>query len=89
MRRFEESIHIEYKCELSDSFEKTVVAFLNSREGGTIFLGVNETTQTVNGIIDADAVQLAIKDRIKNNILPSAQGLYDVHLEHIDEYILV
>lgn len=39
MRRFEESATIEYKRELTEKFEREVVAFLNSSEGGVIFFG--------------------------------------------------
>lgn len=84
MRRFEESATIEYKRELAENFEREVIAFLNSREGGTIFLGIDAEHQTVTGLKNADADQLAVKDRIKNNILPSALGLFDVHLEDLD-----
>ena len=75
-----ETHRIEYKQELSDGFEKEVIAFLNAPEGGVIYLGIAKNGDVV-GIADADAVQLAIKDRIKNNILPSALGLFDVILE--------
>jgi len=34
-----EDQHIEYKSILNDSLEKEVVAFLNSKEGGQIYLG--------------------------------------------------
>ncbi|HOC61108.1 MAG TPA: putative DNA binding domain-containing protein [Smithellaceae bacterium] len=85
MRRFEESATIEYKRELTENFEREVIAFLNSREGGTIFLGIDAEHQTVTGLKNVDAMQLAVKDRIKNNILPSALGLFDVHLETLDD----
>jgi predicted HTH transcriptional regulator len=76
MRRFEESATIEYKRELTEKFEREVVAFLNSSEGGVIFLGIDADRQSVIGLKNADAMQLAVKDRIRNNILPSALGLY-------------
>jgi len=84
MIRFVESKHIEYKRELSESLEKEVVAFLNSGEGGVIYIGIDAKAQTVTGLTDADKTQLQIKDRIKNNIAPSALGLFDVLLEKID-----
>lgn len=84
MRRFTESATIEYKRELTDKFEREIVAFLNSREGGVIFVGIDAACQIIVGLKNADAVQLAVKDRIKNNILPSALGLFDVHLEELD-----
>lgn len=72
-----ESNRIEFKRELTDGLEKEVVAFLNYHDGGVIFLGIDKDG-TVYGVPDCDAVQLAIKDRLKNNIQPSALGLFDV-----------
>ena len=84
MRRFVESDKIEYKKILNDTFEKEVVAFLNSREGGCIYIGVDTKTDVVFGIESVDAVQLQISNRIRNNILPSALGLFDVSLEEME-----
>jgi len=78
---FVESSRIEYKRELSDSLEKEVIAFLNSHEGGIIYIGIDSKRQKVIGVSDADEIQLKIKDRIKNNIAPSVMGLFDVLLE--------
>ena len=80
----EESNRIELKRKLTDSLEKAVVAFLNYREGGYIYIGVDDATGTVVGVPDCDAVQLKIKDRIKNNIMPSTLGLFDVIAEQHD-----
>ena len=79
-----ESNRIELKRELTDSLEKEVVAFLNYRDGGVIYLGIDDKTQATVGIPDADAVQLKIKDRIRNNISPSTMGLFDVIAETRD-----
>ncbi|MBL0700476.1 MAG: ATP-binding protein [Desulfosarcina sp.] len=59
-----ESNQIELKRELTASLEKEVVAFLNYREGGHIYIGL-EASGTVLGVPDGDAVQLKIKDRTK------------------------
>jgi predicted HTH transcriptional regulator len=72
-----ESNRIEYKRELNESLEKSAVAFLNYRDGGVIYIGIDDA-QTVVGVSDADGLQLTIKDRLKNNILPSCLGLFDV-----------
>ncbi len=72
-----ESNRIEYKRELTDSLEREVVAFLNYHDGGIIYLGIDDD-ETVVGVLDCDAVQLKIKDRLKNNIQPSCMGLFDV-----------
>jgi ATP-dependent DNA helicase RecG len=67
----------ESKRELSDGLEREAIAFLNYRDGGVIYLGIAQDGSIV-GIADCDAVQLAIKDRLKNNVLPSCLGLFDV-----------
>ena len=72
-----ESNRIEYKQKLTDKLEKEVIAFLNYREGGIIYLGISDNGEVV-GVKDCDAIQLKIKDRLKNNILPSCLGLFDV-----------
>ena len=79
-----ESNRVEYKRELTDSLEKEVVAFLNYHDGGVLYLGIDDDGQTV-GVGHADTMQLAIKDRLKNNIQPSALGLFDVILEKRDD----
>ena len=79
-----ESNRIEIKRELTDSLEKEVVAFLNYRDGGVIYLGIDDRTQAAVGVSDADGVQLKIKDRIRNNISPSTMGLFDVIAETRD-----
>ncbi|MCL2773298.1 MAG: putative DNA binding domain-containing protein [Oscillospiraceae bacterium] len=79
-----ESNRIEYKSALTDKFEREVVAFLNYRDGGIIYIGVDDNGKAV-GLDDADIVQLKIVDRIKNNILPNTLGLFDVVLERRDE----
>ena len=72
-----ESDRIEYKERLTDNLEREIVAFLNNKEGGEIYIGVNDTGNPV-GVENCDAVQLNIKDRIKDKIAPSALGLYDI-----------
>ncbi|MDT0687342.1 ATP-binding protein [Salegentibacter sp. F188] len=72
-----ETNRIEYQRELSDGLEKEVVAFLNYREGGILYIGIDKNGRTY-GLADADGDQLKIKDKIKNNIRPSALGLFDI-----------
>ncbi|BAX80850.1 RNA-binding domain-containing protein [Labilibaculum antarcticum] len=78
-----ESNRIEYKKQLTPELEKEVVAFLNYKEGGNIFIGIDKYGVIV-GLEDADHVQLIIKDRLKNNIVPSCMGLFDVVCENRD-----
>ena len=72
-----ETNRIEYKQELTEGLEKEVIAFLNYREGGIIYIGIDKTGKTY-GLADSDSDQLKIKDRLKNNIKPSALGLFDI-----------
>ncbi|HPO49821.1 MAG TPA: putative DNA binding domain-containing protein, partial [Spirochaetota bacterium] len=79
-----ETNRIEYKRELTDSLEKEAVAFLNYRDGGIIYIGVGDTGKAI-GVSDTDSQQLIIKDRLKNNILPSCLGLFDVVHEKLED----
>ena len=78
-----ETNRIENKEQLNEDFEQEVIAFLNYKEGGIIYVGINKNGQVV-GVEDVDLTQLQIKDRIKNNIQPSTLGLFDVTVETID-----
>ena len=78
-----ETNRIENKEQLNDDFEQEVIAFLNYKEGGIIYVGINKNGQVV-GVDNTDLTQLQIKDRIKNNIQPSTLGLFDVTVETID-----
>ncbi|WP_282636503.1 Fic family protein [Sphingobacterium thalpophilum] len=77
-----ETNRIEYKRKLHTDvdIEKEVIAFLNYYGGGVIYIGIDKTGKVV-GVADADGDALKIKDRIKNNISPSAMGLFDVVVE--------
>lgn len=79
----QESNRIELKAALNDKLEKEVVAFLNNREGGVLYIGVDDDGKPI-GNPDLDATQLKIADRIKNNILPSTLGLFDIATEEIE-----
>ena len=74
-----ETERIEYKRELSPDIdlEEEAVAFLNRREGGILYIGIDKLGNPV-GVKDIDGDILKIKDRLRNNILPSAMGLFDV-----------
>lgn len=85
IRIMSETNRIEYKQELNNNvdIEKEVIAFLNYHEGGIIYIGIDKKGNTV-GVTDVDGDMLKIKDRIKNNISPSAMGLFDVVAETKD-----
>jgi len=72
-----ESNRIEFKEKLTNELEKEVVAFLNYREGGFVYIGIDKHSNIV-GLKNTDEVQLKIKDRLRNNIVPSCLGLFDV-----------
>ena len=77
---FRENSTTELKVTLNEKFEKEAIAFLNSKEGGDIYIGVNNQGVPV-GLDNIDELQLKIADRIKNNISPATLGLFDVLLE--------
>ena len=80
---FQESNRIELKATLNDKLEKEIVAFLNNREGGILYIGIDDKGTHVENS-DMDSMQLKIADRIKNNILPSTLGLFDIVTEYVD-----
>ena len=59
-----ETNRIEYKQELTDGLEKEVIAFLNYREGGILYIGIDKEGNTY-GLADADGDQLKIKGQVK------------------------
>ena len=78
-----ETNRIEYKQQLTDDLEKEAIAFLNYHEGGVIYIGIDKTGKVI-GVSDMDGDILKIKDRLKNNIMPSCMGLFDVAVEKIE-----
>lgn len=72
-----EDVRNEFKIKLNDKLEEEVIAFLNTN-GGNIYLGVNDKGYIVGVNSNIDLLQRNIKDRIKDNIMPSTLGLYDV-----------
>lgn len=84
----QESNRIEFKVELNDKLEKEVVAFLNNKEGGILYIGVDDNGKPI-GVSDVDSMQLKIADRIKNNILPSTLGLFDIVTEEIENISVI
>ena len=84
----QESNRVELKAELNDKLEKEVVAFLNNKEGGILYIGVDDNGKPVE-VSDIDFIQLKIADRIKNNILPSTLGLFDIVTEEIDNISVI
>ncbi len=85
-----ETNRIEYKRELTSALdiEKEVVAFLNYKEGGYIYIGIDKDGSTV-GVNDVDDCMLRLKDRIKHNISPSAMGLFDIAEKQRDGHSII
>jgi len=80
----EETNRIEYKSCLTDDLEKEAVAFLNYALGGVISIGVDKFGKGL-GVANLDGDMLKIKDRLRNNIVPSCMGLFDVSVDVIDD----
>ena len=79
----QESNRVELKEKLNEKLEREICAFLNNREGGVLYIGVADNG-TIIGVSDADALQKKVAERIRDNLLPSALGLYDVASEEMD-----
>jgi len=79
-----ETNRIEYKEKLTDTLEKEIVAFLNYKEGGVVYIGIDKAGQVV-GVENCDDIQLKIKDKLKHNIEPSCLGLFDVIVENRED----
>lgn len=79
-----ETNRVEFKQELTRELdiEKEVVSFLNYREGGIIYIGIDDNGKAI-GVKDIDGDMLKIKDRIRNGISPSPMGLFDVLVEQV------
>lgn len=75
--KLHKSSTVELCEELNDKFEKEVAAFLNGKEGGDVYIGVDEDGDAV-GLSDIYAVQRAAADRIRSNIQPEGSGLFAV-----------
>lgn len=76
---FQETEKTELKRVVNDSFEKEVNAFLNTL-GGRILIGIEDNGE-IFGVNAADKTALIITDKIKNNIFPSAIGLFTVEIK--------
>lgn len=83
--KIEETNRVEFKRELTADLdlEKEVVAFLNYKEGGIIYIGIDDNGIPV-GVDDIDGTMLKIKNRIRSNVAPSPLGLFDVSAEEME-----
>lgn len=70
----------EFKIKLTEDFEETVIGFLNSKDGGNIYIGVLDNGEICGLTNNLDILQRKIKDRIISNIEPSVLGLFDIEI---------
>ena len=56
---------VEYKSQLTEKIERSIIGFLNTNTGGHLYIGVNDDG-SVCGVENADLVQRQIADRILN-----------------------
>lgn len=52
-KELQESNRIELKRELTDTLEKEVIAFLNYRDGGVIYIGIDDKSRETIGVTEA------------------------------------
>lgn len=74
----------EFKIKLPDNLEETVIGFLNSKDGGNIYIGVDDNGEVVGLKNNLDLLQRKIKDLIVSNIEPSVLGLFDIEVLESD-----
>lgn len=67
----------EFKIKLVDDLEESVIAFLN-KDGGNIYIGVDDNGNVVGLKNNMDLFQRKIKDKIISSIEPSVLGLFDL-----------
>ena len=66
--KYFETEKIELKRNLNDSFEKEVIAFLNTHDG-VIYIGVEDNGE-ICGITELDETMKKISDIISTGIMP-------------------
>ena len=71
--KFHESETVELKRTLTKDLAKEVVAFLNTRNG-TIYIGVDDKGNIL-GVSNIDKTMREIRDIIRDQILPTTEGL--------------
>ena len=74
--KFQETESVELKRTLNKDFIKEVVAFLNTRNG-IIYIGVDDKGNVI-GVENVDKTMREIRDIIRDQILPSTEGLSEI-----------
>lgn len=75
-----ENSRVEFKTKLVDDLEENIIGFLNSKDGGNIYIGVTDNGKIIGLNGNIDLLQRKIKDRIISNIEPSVLGLFDIEV---------
>ena len=75
-----ENSRVEFKTKLVDDLEENIIGFLNSKDGGNIYIGVTDNGKILGLNGNIDLLQWKIKDRIISNIEPSVLGLFDIEV---------
>lgn len=79
-----ENFRVEFKTKLVDDLEENIIGFLNSKDGGNIYIGVADNGKIIGLNGNIDLLQRKIKDRIISNIEPSVLGLFDIEVLETD-----
>lgn len=80
-----ENSRVEFKTKLVDDLEENIIGFLNSKDGGNIYIGVADNGKIIGLNGNIDLLQRKIKDRIISNIEPSVLGLFDIEVLETDK----
>ena len=79
-----ENSRVEFKTKLVDDLEENIIGFLNSKDGGNIYIGVADNGKIIGLNGNIDLLQRKIKDRIISNIEPFVLGLFDIEVLETD-----
>lgn len=79
-----ENSRVEFKTKLVDDLEENIIGFLNSKDGGNIYIGVADNGKIIGLNGNIDLLQRKIKDRIISNIEPSVLGIFDIEVLETD-----
>lgn len=80
-----ENSRTEFKTKVVNDLEEIVIGFLNSKDGGNIYIGVDDNGKILGLKNNIDLLQRQIKDRIISNIEPSVLGLFDIEMLEQDD----
>ncbi|MCH4891306.1 ATP-binding protein [Acidaminobacter sp. JC074] len=88
MNKIIENYNTEFKREYSEKDIAEVVAFLNSKDGGYLYIGIDDSGDII-GVKSVDNTVLRITNQLNDSISPSILGLFDVVTEMLDgKYII-